>query len=196
VSALYDNAVTQATLAALGLPSAMTGRLTVANLAIAVSCMRTRQDAAGNPLNIRKIYLVIPPVLEVQAAQVLRDLISYGGPDSNVLQTFVAGVYVDPYIGLNPLAPANVPWYVFADPAEIPAVTVLRLQGYPAPFTGQKVSDLQIISGNAPAAMTMGNFATGDIEYMVETIIGGWNSAALVGVTDPLGILFSSGTTP
>jgi hypothetical protein len=42
----------------------------------------------------------------------------------------------------------------------------------------------------------MGSFATGDIEYAVEDIIGGWDSGTLVGLTDFRGFLFSSGTTP
>jgi hypothetical protein len=195
VSALYDNATTQATLAALGLPWAFTGRLTVANLAIAVSAMSTRTKPNGNPLNIRKVYLVIPPVLKIQAAQILQDILGYGGPNSNVLQQFLAGYYVDPYITLNPLAPADVPWYLFADPQEIPAVTVLRLQGTNGPWTYTRLSDTKVISGNAPAAFMLGSFATGDIEYAVEDIIGGWNSGTLVGVTDPRGIFYSSGTT-
>jgi len=196
VSALYDNAVTQATLAALGLPWAGTGRLTVANLAIAISAMKTRTKPNGNPLNIRKVFLVIPPVLEVQAAQILRDLVSFGGPASNVLSSFIGGVYTDPYITFNPLAPANVPWYLFADPNEIPAVTVLRLQGYNGPWTYMKMGDSKIISGNAPAAFMLGSFATGDIEYAVEDVIGGWDSGTLVGVTDARGLFYSSGTTP
>jgi hypothetical protein len=42
----------------------------------------------------------------------------------------------------------------------------------------------------------MGSFATGDIEFMVEDIVGGWDDAVYVGVTDPRGIYWSSGTTP
>ena len=193
VSNLYDNATVQATLAALGAPWAGTGRLTAANLAIAINAMATRTDAGGNIMNIKKFFLVIPPILKIQAAQILRDLIQYGGPNSNVLSTFIdATPVVDPYITT---AAPNVPWYLVADPSEIPAITVLRLQGYANPFTFQKKSDVEIVSGNAPAAFLMGNFATGDIEYGVETIIGGWDSATLTGVTDFRGLYYSSGTT-
>jgi hypothetical protein len=116
--------------------------------------------------------------------------------DKNVLPRFITGIYVDPYITINPLFPANIPWYLFADPSDIPAVTVLRLRGVPGPWTYKKASDIESIQGNAPAAFNLGSFATGDIEYAVSDVIGGWDNAALVGVTDPNGIYYSNGTTP
>ena len=193
VSALYDNAVTQATLAALGAPWSGTGRLTAPNLAIGLNAMMARTDVNGNQMNISSISLVIPPILQIQAADILQDLLAYGGPGGNVLGQFVKGIYTDPYIAT---AGANVPWYLFAPPSEIPAVTDARLQGWPAPVVAQKRSDLEIISGAAPAAYGLGSFATGDIEYLVEDIIGGWEDASLGGVTDFRGIYYSSGTTP
>ena len=110
----------------------------------------------------------------------------------NVLPRHIAGVYVDPYIAT---AGINIPWYLFAQPSEIPAVTVARLQGVPGPWTYQKSSDVRMLGGNAPSPFLLGSFATGDIEYAVETIIGGWDDASYVGVTDFRGIYYSSGTT-
>lgn len=193
VSALYDNAVTQATLAGFGAPWAGTGRLTLANLAIGVAAMMQRVDVAGNPMNISRVYLVVPPLLRVQAAQILQDILSYGGPGGNVMNQFIAGVYVDPYIAT---AVPNVPWYLFADPADVPSVTLVRMEGWPGPVTFMKESDISIITGTAPSAFTMGSFATGDIEFAVEDIVGAWDDAALVGVTDFRGLYYSSGTTP
>lgn len=193
VSALYDNAVTQATLAALGAPWAGTGRLTPPNLAIGLNAMMQRVDANGNQMNISRVHLVIPPILQIQAADILQDLLQYGGPGGNVLGQFVAGIYVDPYIATAGL---NVPWYLFADPSEIPAVTLVRMRGWPGPVVYMKKSDIQIVTGTAPAAFMMGSYATGDIEYAVEDIVGAWDDAAYVGVTDFRGIYYSSGTTP
>jgi hypothetical protein len=59
-----------------------------------------------------------------------------------------------------------------------------------------KMPDIRMLSGVAPAQFLLGSFATGDIEYGVETIIGGWDNASLVGVTDFRGFYYSSGTTP
>jgi len=192
VSALYDNATTQAALLALGAVYGGTGRLTALNLAIGLNAMMQRVDANGNQMNINKVWLVIPKILQIQAADILQDLLSYGGAGGNVLAQFVAGVRVDPYIGF---AGANVPWYLFADPSEVPTVTVARMAGQSGPVVAQRRSDLQVISGTAPSAMTMGSFLTGDIEFMVEDIVGGWDDASYVGVTDFRGIYYSSGTT-
>lgn len=195
VSALYDNAATQAALVALGAAYSGTGRLTAANLAIGLNAMRTRADAAGNPIQINKIWLVIPPILEMQAQVILGSTLMAGVAtnDKNVLPQFLAGYRVDPYIAT---AAPNIPWYLFADPSEIQGVPVARLQNWTGPLVSQKASDIQVISGSAPAAFLMGSFATGDIEYMVNDVIGGWDSVTWVGVIDPNAVYYSSGTTP
>lgn len=198
VSALYDNATTQAALLALGLTYGGTGRLTAANLAIGINGMHNHFDANGNPIQISKVHLVIPPVLEIQAATILESILMAGVAtnDKNVLPRYIAGVHVDPYITINPLFPANIPWYLFADPSEIPTVAVARLRGVPGPWTFKKASNIESIQGSAPSAWAMGSFETGDIEYGVEDIIGGWDDATYVGVTDFRGIYYSNGTTP
>lgn len=195
VSNLYDNATTQTTIAALGAPWAGTGRLTAANLAIGINAMMQRTDAAGNRIQINRIHLVIPPILLIQARVILESLLMAGTPnnDKNVLGDYIAGVHVDPYITF---AGANVPWYLFADPSEMPVVTVARLAGIAGPWTYMKRSDIQMISGTAPVQFGLGSFATGDIEFAVEDIIGGWDDDSYVGVTDFRGIYYSSGTTP
>lgn len=195
VSNLYDNATTQAALVALGAVYSGTGRLTHANLAIGINAMMQRTDVNGNQMNVQRMYLVVPPVLQIQAATILESVLASGtfNNDKNVLPRFVIGVKVDPYIGF---AGANVPWYLIADPSEIPTVTVARLQGMPGPIVFMKRSDIQLITGSAPAAFLMGDFATGNIEYGVEDIIGGWEDATYGGVTDFRGIYYSSGTTP
>jgi len=194
VSALFDNATTQLTIAALGAPWAGTGALTLANLAIGVNAMYQRTDAAGNRMNITKLHLVIPPILKIQAAQILQDVLSNGGPGSNVMSQFLsaANVHVDPFIDTTVAAA----WYLFADPSEIPTVTLARLTGWPGPVTVMKRSNIQLVSGSAPAAFLMGDFTTGDIEFAVEDVVGGWDDAGYVGVTDFRGLYYSSGTTP
>lgn len=192
VSNLYDNATSQAALIALGAVYAGTGRLTVPNLAIGVNAMRARVDASGNPINTGRIWLVIPTALEVTAVTVLKDIIGYGGPNSNVLGSFIAGYRIDPYIAAT--AP-NLPWYLFAEPALIPGVTQVGLQGFPDPAVFQHESDIKVIQGSAPAALLMGDLNTGNIVYVVWHAYGGDSDEVYGGVTDPNGIYFSSGTT-
>ena len=154
--------------------------------------MMQRTDANGNQMNVTGVRLVIPPILQIQAKDILEDLLSYGGAGGNVLGQFVQGVYVDPYIAVA----AGTPWYLFADPSEIPAVVLARLQGWPGPVVVMRKNDIDLIYGTAPAAFLMGSFHTGDIEYSVEDVAGGWDDASYVGVTDFRGIYYSSGTTP
>lgn len=194
VSDLYDNATTQAALVALGALFAGTGRLTSANLAIGINAMRTRTDAKGNKLTIEGIWLVIPPELEIQAATILESaqLAGTANNDTNVLPRFIRGVRTDPYIAT---ASPNIPWYLVADPGEIPTITVARLNGVAGPAVFKKRDDIEVISGSAPAALLMGDFETGNINYVVWDVIGGWDDATYVGVTDYRGIYYSSGTT-
>jgi hypothetical protein len=194
VSALYDNATTQFTIAGLGAPWSGTGRLTAANLAIGINAMMQRTDVNGNQMNIRNIWLVIPPILEMQARVLLNSTLLPGTPnnDLNVLPGFIRGYRIDPYITT---AAPDVPWYLFADPSEIQTVPVARLQGMPAPVVVMKRSNIQQVIGTAPAAFLMGSFETGDIEYLVQDVIGGWDDASYVGVADYRGLYYSSGTT-
>lgn len=193
VSNLYDNATTQAGLIALGAIYSGTGRLTAANLAVGLNAMKSRTDTNGDPIQINRVHLVIPQILEIQAAAILQDLLSYGGPGGNVLNQFVVQVHVDPYITW---AGANVPWYLFADPTEITTVPVIRMDGWPAPVSVMKQSDIQLVNGTAPPEFLMGNFATGNIEFMVIDVVGGNDDATYGGVVDVNGIYYSSGTTP
>lgn len=195
VSNLYDNATTQAALVALGAGYAGTGRLTAANLAVGINAMMTRNDAAGNPIQIRQAILVIPPLLEQQAAVIMQSELMPGVAtnDRNVLPNFLAGFVIDPYIAT---AAPNVPWYLFALPNDVPAVAVARLASAPNPYVYKKASNVEMVMGSAPAQFLMGSFETGDITYGVSDIIGGRNDATWGGVIDPNGIYYSSGTTP
>lgn len=195
VSALYDNATTQAAMVALGANYAGTGRLTAANLAIGLNAMRQRLDAGGNRIQINRIWLVIPPILEMQAQVILGSTLMAGVStnDVNVLPKFLAGYKVDPYIATSG---PDIPWYLFADPNEIAGVPVARLQDWTGPLVVQKRSNIEVVSGRAPAAFLMGSFETGDIEYMVNDVIGGWDDTTFVGVIDPNSMYYSSGTAP
>ena len=197
VSALYDNPTTQAALVALGPNYAGTGRLTAQNLAIGYNAFAQRVDARGNPLNIRPKYLVVPPVLYLQARAILESELIAGlaTNDKNVLKGLLE-VRIDPYITF---AEPDIPWYLFADPAAVPAVTVARLEGYPGPRLYMRESDRIPLSpggGLGTADMFGGSWGSKDIEYEVEDIIGGWEDDEYVGVTDYQGIYYSDGTTP
>ncbi len=194
VTALFDNATTQAALVGQGAQFAGTGALTHENLALAITYMNTRNDPDGYPLAVGGIYLVIPPQLAMQAEVILgsTQMSSSAANDLNVIPRFLRGYIVNDQISTT--AEAS-PWYLFADPAAIPAVPVVRLQGYEMPFVYMKASNIEMIMGSAPPAMLMGSYETGDIEYTVEDFIGGWDDDTWVGVVDYRGIYYSSGTS-
>lgn len=198
VSALYDNAVTQAWLGGLGVNYAGTGALTTANLAIGWNAFTQRVDGRGNPLNIVPRYLVIPPIARLTANQILESerIAELATNARNVLRGALE-VREDPYIAF---ALPNIPWYLFADPADVPAVSVVRLDGKPDIELFAHAPDkipMNAAGGLGGADWRLGSFLTGDIEIEVESTIGARTGAAgaAVGVTDAQGIYYSNGTT-
>ena len=194
VTALFDNATTQAALTALGAQYAGTGALTHENLALGITYMNTRNDPDGYPLSVGGIYLVVPPDLAMQAEVILGSTLMSGSAsnDLNVIPKFLRGYIVNDQITTTATAK---PWYLFADPNSIPTVPVVRLQGYEMPFVYMRASNIDMVMGSAPPAMLMGSYETGDIEYTVEDFIGGWDDDTYVGVVDYRGIFYSSGTS-
>lgn len=199
VSSLYDNALTQAALIALGALYSGTGRLTTANLAIAYNAFVQRLDARGNPLNLVPTYIVGHPILRLAANQILTsekiaELATNGvNPLRGALQW-----REDPYITI---APPNIPWYLVAAPATLAAIRVVRQSGKPGIRVYTKAPDkvpMNVGGGLGTPDWRTGSFLTGDIELEVETTIGSRNDStgALVGVSDANGIYYSSGTTP
>jgi len=194
VTALFDNATTQAALTALGAQYAGTGALTHENLALAITYMNTRNDPDGYPLSVGGIYLVVPPELAMQAEVILGSTLMSGSVanDVNVIPKFLRGYIVNDQITTTAVA---TPWYLFADPKTIPAVPVVRLQGYEEPGVFMRSSNIEMVMGSLPPAMLMGSYETGDIEYTVEDFIGGWDDDTYVGVVDYRGIYYSDGTS-
>lgn len=194
VTALFDNATTQNSLVGLGAQYAGTGALTHENLAIGITYMNTRTDPDGYPLSVGGIYLVVPPDLAMQAEVILGSTLASGNVsnDLNVIPRFLRGYIVNDQITTTAEAK---PWYLFADPASIPTVPVVRLQGYELPFVYMRASNIDMVMGSAPPAMLMGSYETGDIEYTVEDFIGGWDDSSFVGVVDYRGIYYSDGTS-
>lgn len=200
-SALYDNALVQAALTVLGVLYSGTGRLTTANLANAYAAFMSRVDARNQPLNIIPKYLVIHPVLRLTARQILESemVAELATNGKNVLQGQLE-IREDPYIAFT-FGTGNIPWYLFADPADVPAVSVVRMQGMPGPRLYAKAPDkvpMTATGGLGAPDWRTGSFLTGDIELEVETSIGARSDSAAtwVGVTDYQGIYYSAGTTP
>lgn len=198
VSALYDNAVSQAAMVALGAQYAGTGRISEANLTVAVNAMRTRQDADGNPIMANGLWLIIPPEAEIATQRVLETALTLGSPnnDVNVVRRYIRGYYVDPYIAT---AAPVMPWYMIADPSSrFNTVTVARLAGWgDTPKLWLRASDRLPLSPSGAAGGADawgGSWTSKAIEIEVEDIIGGWDSPVWGGVTNFQGLYYSDGT--
>lgn len=191
VNALYDNPTTHAALVALGPMYSQPLELSIAGISAAYQGFLGRRDQYGNMIQITPKYLVTSPTKELEVTDIL------AGYDPNAAnprpRTNAATSRLewrpDPYIS------DQDSWYLFADPNDVPAVTVARLRGYTTPQVYLRAPDLvPFNNGNLGApSWTTGNFAHGEIEFMVNDIIGGWDDSSYVGVTDYQGVFYSPG---
>jgi len=189
ISNLYDNATSQAGLNALGTDFGDSLNIDVAGLKSAYEKFLNRTDAKGNPLLVTPRFVVTHPIHELTMREILAGFDPAG---TNALMPRVTQGLLqwrpDPYIA------TTTDWYLFADPSDIPAVTVARLRGYPRPTVYLKAPDMVPFSGagslGSPSWLT-GDFENGEIEFMVLNIIGGWDDATFEGVTDFRGIFYA-----
>lgn len=163
--------------------------LTVANLETTLSLMAMQPDVQGRPLGIRGVHLVVPPLLEFTARQILTSAqvqqVDTAGaanaqptaiiplPTSNVLPQMGIQLHVDPLIPVvMPIAAANRTWFVFAAPAEGRWGQLDFLRGHEAPEICMKNSNKVSLTG-APITPFEGDFDSDDILWRVRHCLGG-----------------------
>ena len=125
-----------------------TNALSLSSLTTATTAYRKLTDPDGNPLGIPPRLLLVPPELEITAAQlmsssllILGDGTKAGGavqPASNVLQ----GRYR--VVVSNYLTSAST-WWLLADAADLPTMDVVFLNGQQAPTIEQVAPDYQVL---------------------------------------------------
>ena len=156
-----------------------------------ITAITSRRTPSGSLIKVGAIRLVIGQGLVITAADLLSNVLAYGTSESNILSNYIAGVDVDPYLVAD--GSGNQPWYLFADPRTITTVPVLRLSGTDKPYVFTQESQVRVISGSAPAALTMGSYDSGIISYSVGSIIGGNDHVTKGGLIDPTGIYYNAG---
>jgi hypothetical protein len=122
--------------------------LSLSSLTSATTAFRKLTDPDGNPLGIAPRVLLVPPELEITAAQlmsssllILGDGTKAGGavqPASNVLQ----GRYR--VVVSNYLTSAST-WWLLADAADLATLDVVFLNGQQAPTIEQVAPDYQVL---------------------------------------------------
>jgi hypothetical protein len=155
-------------------------QLTPTNLATTLGLMAAQVDVQGKPLGIRGIHVVVPPVLEITARQILtstalRMAMTYpqAGITANVLADLGLQLHINPWLPVIDVSGnGNTTWYIFAEPSQGAAVYVARLRGYEQPEICMKDSDKVAMTGGALSPFT-GDFATDNIFYRVRHVFGG-----------------------
>jgi len=181
---------------AAGNPNTTAAALTIASLEAGVASMAARVDAAGNPIMVRAKYLVVPPVLEYTARQILTSTqkmwtqttalaAPVAWPTANVISQYGLQLVVDPYLAIYANAAEQATqWYLFADPKDIAALEFAHLKGHERPEICMKSSDKVTVGGGAIGPMS-GDFATDNVFYRVRMVFGGttldWRATYLGG---------------
>ena len=198
VSRMYTNAVSIASLVALGILYAQTGRLTSARVSEARMAFNQRLDARGNPINASLSYIVghsglVDVALQIQASELVPELATNA---ANIVRNFQ--FIEDPFIaGVAP----NLPWWGFCTSNNIRPFVLARLQGWTGPRVARKTSNMEFVGtmlgGGAAAPAIMGDFDTGNIVLKVVDIFGTYIGGAGNGnYFDLTGGYYSAGTAP
>lgn len=163
--------------------------LTINNLQTTLGLMASQTDVNGRPLGIRGVHLVVPPLLEITARQILTSAqvqqVDTAGaanavptviiplPTSNVLPQMGLQLHVDPLIPVvMPIAAANRTWFLFADQSQGKAMQLDFLRGHEAPEICMKASDKANVAGGLISPFE-GDFATDNILWRVRHVLGG-----------------------
>ena len=117
--------------------------LSLSSLKTATTAFRKLTDPDGNPLGIAPRVLLVPPELEITAAELMTSALLISGnttkePNANVLQ----GRYR--VVVSNYLTSATT-WWLAADSADLPALDVVFLNGQQAPTIEQVSPDYQLL---------------------------------------------------
>jgi hypothetical protein len=117
--------------------------LSIAGLKEAVNLFRKLVDPDGNPIAVRPSVLVVPPELEITAAEIMGSALIQSGatggqPSTNVF----AGRYQ--VVGSAYLTNA-ADYYLLASPADLPVMEVAFLNGVQSPIVETAEADFNTL---------------------------------------------------
>jgi Mu-like prophage major head subunit gpT/Caudovirus prohead serine protease len=117
--------------------------LSLTSLKTATTAFRKLNDPDGNPLGIAPRVLLVPPELEITAAELMTSALLISGnttkePNANVLQGRYR-VVVSNYLT------SSSTWWLAADSVDLPALDVVFLNGQQAPTIEQVAPDYQLL---------------------------------------------------
>jgi phage major head subunit gpT-like protein len=116
--------------------------LALSSLKTAVTSYRKLKDPDGNPLGIAPSLLLVPPELEITAAELMGSSLIHGtsgaAPSTNVL----AGRY---QVVSSTYLTSSSTWWLCANPADLPAMEVAFLGGQRVPTVEQADVDFNML---------------------------------------------------
>lgn len=173
--------------------------LSVAALQTAMSYLLTQVDSDGEPIVTERMILVVPPQLQVTAANILNAIQIWAKTDGGgtAAQELVVGNWVKNAGIVEAVTNFYIPlvasssnggtsWFLFSDPnAGRAALELGFLIGHEQPEVFMKSANAQRVGGGS-VAPTDGDFDTDAITYKVRHVVGG-------GRMDPKMTVASSG---
>jgi hypothetical protein len=117
--------------------------LAIGSLKTAASSYRKLKDGDGNPLGISPAMLLVPPELEITAAELMSGSLLITGENSTRTNVNVlAGRYQ--VVASSYLTSAST-WWLVANPGELPAMEVAFLNGQRTPTVEQAAADFDTL---------------------------------------------------
>jgi len=181
VTELYADDATLYQLAG-GQANRVTTALSIASLETGLETMAAFTDANGEAIQNRAKFLVVPPVLEMTARQILTSTTKMWSdnaagpaayPTANVVAQMGLTLIIDPYLPIiDTTGSGGTGWYLFSNPKDIAAIEVAHLKGHERPEICMKASDKVTVGGGAINAMS-GDFKTDNVLYRVREVFGG-----------------------
>lgn len=155
--------------------------LSVQGLRDAFNVLYSQTDEGGDPIAIDGVTLVVPPLLQLTAQEILQASLLEITPATTALGTRYPtpnwaskiNLAVNWYLPVvDTSANKHTTWYMFADPAVgRPAMEVTFLEGYEQPSFWQKAPNTMRIGGGVDPMM--GDFTDMSQHYKAMHIIGG-----------------------
>ncbi len=158
--------------------------LSMASLEAAMGYLLTMKDADGQPIQINRMTLIVPPQLMIRAGNLInsRETWYNEGPGTTNEQVHIqnwlrgAGIIdmaVNYYIPIVATTNGATSWMLVADPNEgRPAAELGFLRGWEQPQVFIKVANMQPIGAGAVNPLD-GDFDTDSILYKVRHVLGG-----------------------
>ena len=116
-----------------------TTALSIDSLSDAEVSLMAMKDAAGNPINVRGSFLLVPPALKATAQQIFNSTELNETTTANTpkpVNNPHAGMYEpiwSPYLTSD----SSTAWYLMANPADVPAIEIAYLNGQTTPMITQ-----------------------------------------------------------